>query len=251
MKLIQNWSSMYSLNIHRNLYRAALFGFFFMVVAGGFSPSGLAEDEIYGPINLLKTMPSPFSSGLKGAADNDAVEELGLIELSATGRQPRRSLTERLNGPRLFLPDRMVLGRVSEFLVKGPPGFSMAIAMADKNRGAKPIVGHNVRLGADRKVVAVGTIPETGVVSVFVEAPIQGDLVGNSLYFEAAVWSKPDFSDVTLCSCVTPLHTGNDQNGVLVLEDIEQKKQGVFTFAPSRMHYASEGASGPSSGTPY
>jgi hypothetical protein len=242
---------MYSLNIHRSRYRAVLFGFFIMVAAAGFSPAALAEEEVYGPVNLLKTMPNPFNGGLRGPGESDAVEELGMIELSATGRQPRRSLNERLNGPRLFLPDRMVLGRVSEFLVKGPPGCSVAVAMADKNKGAKPIVGHAVRLGADRKVVAVGKIPDTGVISVFIESPIQGDLVGSSLYFEAAVWSKPDFSDTTLCSCVTPLHTGSDLNGVTVTEELDAKKPGVFTFAPSKIHYASEGASGPGSGTPY
>ena len=244
---------MYSLNIPRNLRRELLCGFLFMVAGSGLSLAGLAEDELYGPPNLLKS-PNPFNTGAgKGAGESDAIEELGMIEFSATSRQPRRSLSERLNGPRLFLPDRMVLGKVSEFLVKGPPGASVAVAMADKNKGAKPILGHAVRLGADRKVVAVGTIPETGVFSAFVESPIQGDLVGSSLFFEAVVWTKPDFSDVAVCSCVTPLHNGSDENGIVVVEDVEQqKKQGVFQFAPTRMRYKSEGAVGPSSSnTPY
>jgi hypothetical protein len=253
MTLIQNWPSMYSLNIPRNLRRAVLCGFFFIVAGGGLGLAGFAADEPFGPPNLLKS-PNPFNTGAgKGAGESDAIEELGMIELSSTGRQPRRSLSERLNGPRLFLPDRMAMGRVSEFLVKGPPGAFVAIAMADKNKGAKAVMGHPVRLGADRKVVAVGTIPDTGVLSTFIESPIQGDLVGSSLYFEAAVWTKPDFSDVTICSCVTPLHNGNEQNGIVVVEDVDQqKKQGVFTFAPTRMHYSSDGVSGPSSSnTPY
>jgi hypothetical protein len=253
MTLMQNRSSMYFLNIHRNLCKAVLSGSLLMVIATGVNLSGQADEELYGPENLLKTMPNPFNTGkFKSSGDGDAVEELGLIELSANAQQPRRSLTERLNGPRVFLPDRMVLGRTSEFLVKGPVGSSVAIAMADSNKGAKPILGRKLRLGADRKVMAVGRIPETGVLSLFVEAPIQGDLVGNSLYFEAAVWSKPDFSDLVMASCVTPLRVGSDENGVQVAADLDQlKKPGVFNFAPSSLHYASDGASGPSSGTPY
>jgi len=245
---------MYFFNMRPKLRLAVTLGIFLTVAVSGFSLAALAEDEEpYGPPNLLKTFPNPFSSGIHGSDESGAVEELGMIELSATGRQPRRSLNERLSGPRLFLPDRMVLGKAAEFLIKGPPGSFMSIAMADKNKGAKPIVGHPLRLGADRKVVAIGKIPEAGVVSAFVEAPIQGDLVGNSLYFEAAVWSKPDFSDLTMCSCVTPLHTGSDQNGVVVLEEMDPaKKPGVFSFTPARMHYSSDGASGPSSsGAPY
>jgi len=243
---------MYFPNIHRKRRLAVVLGIFLTVAVGASGSAIMADEEaVYGPVNLLKTIPNPFSSGLHGSGETDAVEELGMIELSASGRQPRRSLRERLNGPRLFLPDRMLLGKSSEFIVKGPPGSFMSIAMADKNKGAKPIVGHALRLGPDRKVVAVGKIPETGVVSVFVEAPIQGDLVGNSLYFEAAVWAKPDFSDLTLCSCVTPLHTGSDQNGVIVLEEVDSaKKPGVFSFTPARMHYTSEGAVGPNSNTP-
>jgi len=238
---------MYSLNIPRKLRRAVLCGFFFMV-AGSLSLAGLAEDELYGPPNLLKS-PNPFNTGAgKQAGESDAIEELGMIELRSNGRLPRRSLNERLNGPRLFLPDRMVLGKVSEFLVKGPAGANVAIAMADKDKGAKPIMGHTLRLGADRKVVAVGTIPENGVFSAFVESPIQGDLVGNSLFFEAVVWTKPDFSDVAICSCITPLHNGSEQNGIVVVEDVElQKKKGVIQFAPTLMRYKSDGAVGPSS----
>src|SRR5208282_5758899 len=105
----------------------------------------------------------------------------------------RNLLSERFHGPKLFLPPRMVLGECAEFIVQGPPGSYVALAMADKNSGAKPVYGHELKLGADRKLVAVNQIPEQGVVSMFIEAPIQGDLVDSSLYFEAAVWSKADF----------------------------------------------------------
>ncbi|MFX5656415.1 hypothetical protein ABTE24_19780, partial [Acinetobacter baumannii] len=86
----------------------------------------------------------------------------------------------------------MSLGKVAEFTVKGKPGQWVALAMADKDSGAKPVFGHKLRLGSDRKLVAVAKIPENSdVVKLLVETPIQGDLVGSNLYFEAALWSNP------------------------------------------------------------
>jgi hypothetical protein len=252
MKLIQNKAIMYSFNIPCKLRGAALTS----IVACTFailSLSGSAlADEQYGPENLLKTMPNPFAaSSLLDKKNNDAVEELGLIELSSSARQPRHTLNERLTAPKFFLPDRLVLGKSSEFLVKGPPGSCVAIARADKDKGAKPVFGHRIRLGPDRKVVTVGKIPESGLLSLFIEAPIEGDLVGSPLYFEAAVWSKPDFSDLVFASCVTPLSNGTEANGVLVAADIEQKKRGLFVLEPGRVHYTSDTTNDQNSSNPY
>jgi hypothetical protein len=195
-----------------------------------------SQEEVYGPQNLLKTTPNPFSTkNTLANQQEEAVVELGLIELSSTTKPQRRSLTERLNAPKLFLPERLVLGKCSEFIIKGPPGFYAAIAQAEKNTGAKPIYGHKLRLGSDRKVVAMGKIPESGVLPLFVEAPIQGDLVGGTLFFEAAVWSSPDFGDLTIATCMSPLRNGSDENSVLIAADVEKKNQGLFTFDPTKM----------------
>jgi hypothetical protein len=129
----------------------------------------------------------------------------------------------------MYLPGRMVLGQPAEFIIKGRPGSWVAIAMADKNSGAKPVYGHDLRLGSDRKLVTLGQIPEGGVLSLSIETPIQGDLIGQCLYFEAAVWSQPDFSDMELAqpipsesSQVTP---NNDKhNGVLIAGEPVHKR---------------------------
>jgi hypothetical protein len=118
----------------------------------------------------------------------------------------------------------MTLGQTAEFTVKGRPGSWAALAMADKNSGAKPLFGHTLRLGADRKVVALGKIPDSGILLLDVETPIQGDLIGDCLYFEAAIWSRPDCSDVVIAIPVTSENTGKAPNGVLVSAEQEIKK---------------------------
>ncbi len=145
----------------------------------------------------------------------------------------RNLLSERFHGPKLFLPPRLVLGECAEFIVQGPSGSYAAIAMADKDSGAKPIYGHELKLGPDRKLVAVNKIPDQGVVSVFIEAPIQGDLVGSSLYFQAVVWSKPDFSDMQLASTVSPQKETSGENGVIVCEQPNGKKAGLINIGTS------------------
>jgi hypothetical protein len=95
----------------------------------------------------------------------------------------------------------MLLGQTSRFTVKAKPGMIVAIAMADRDKGAKPIAGHDLRLGSDRKVVAISKIPDTGVAEIFVETPIEGDLIGQYLFFEAAVWSKADLHSKNTGQC--------------------------------------------------
>jgi len=208
-----------------------------MIAALAVVPAQCA-DEVYGPENLFKTMKTPFGSGgsqdAKGSTEGD--DALGLIQLNAPESRPARpSLNERLTGgPRMFLPDRMTIGHTSEFLIKAPPGSKVAIAMADKDKGAKPICGKTLRLGADRKLVGVGVVPETGLLTIAVEAPIQGDLIGEQLFFEGAVWSKPDFSDLRMATCIASQKTGTQENGVIVAPDVEHKAEGVFQFQSAK-----------------
>jgi hypothetical protein len=126
------------------------------------------------------------------------------------------------------LPGRLVIGSTAEFIVKGRPGCWVALAMADRESGAKPIYGHNIHLGPDRKLVQLGQIPETGVLSMIIDTPIQGDLIGQPLFFEAAVWSRDDFSDLEIASPVpsesTTLKPGERNNGVLVAAEPDHKR---------------------------
>jgi len=183
-----------------------------------------APGEQYGPENLLKTVKTPFTCGETQDPSKPAADDIGPIEMSLEDPRARRSLGDRLFQTRLYLPDKMSLGKVAEFTVKGRPGKWVALAMADKDAGAKPIFGHKLRLGPDRKLVAVAKIPESGVAKLLVETPIQGDLVGSNLYFEAAVWSKADMRDMELAQCVTMQEGQSATNAVLISPQFIYKK---------------------------
>lgn len=196
--------------------------------------------EICGPVNLLKTMPTPFGPPRRPGTENGASKGPGQ-PISIKRTRSRRSLRDRLMQSRLYLPGRMVLGQPAEFTVMGKPGSKVALAMADRDQGARPICGRTIRLGPDRRVVSLGTIPESGVLKLFVETPIQGDLIGQNWYFEAAIWRQPDFSDVQIATTVPSTGQKAEFNGVLVSKGNEKKKRGFkFTTTPSSTFYEPE-----------
>ena len=185
--------------------------------------SALANDEVFGPPNMLKTVPTPFGSSQQ---QTEPLNELSPMNIRSESPSTR-SLANRLLPPRLYLPGRMVLGQTAEFIIKGRPGSWAALAMADKNSGAKAIYGHELHLGSDRKLVSLGQIPEGGVLSLVIDTPIQGDLIGDCWYFEAAVWTKPDFSDLELAAPVqseTTAQRSPHANGVAVSAEPEHKR---------------------------
>lgn len=228
-----------------------------LVAAAITIPQLASSAEFYGPVNLLKTMPTPFSPPIVKATgeillpsfkDGRQANRLGLpinlsnassfrqdkdrdslrgtpISIDNIGPQPiNRSLKQRLITSRLYLPGRMVLGKSATFSISGPPGSFMAMAMADKDKGAKPVYGHDLHLGADRKVVAIGKIPPSGLLTFAIETPIQGDLVGQYLYFEAATWKKDDFSDIDVATPVSSEEQEGIYNGVLIAKESESQK---------------------------
>jgi hypothetical protein len=178
---------------------------------------------------LLKTMKTPFTVSQPGEDRSSQDDPLSSLTLSAAETRPHRlSLSERLVPPQLFLPGHMILGKTVEFTVKGKPGSWAALAMADKNSGAKPILGRTIRLGPDRKVVGLGQIPSSGILVLSVDTPIEGDLIGDCLYFEAATWSKPDMSDTEIASVVPSESQPSALNGVLIAADnLDKKKKGI------------------------
>jgi hypothetical protein len=180
-----------------------------------------ANDDVYGPVNLLKTMATPFGSPL-----NAAKAESPLAPMSLRSNLSNR-LAARLVPARLYLPGRLVIGEAEEFIIKGKPGQWVALAMADRNAGAKPIYGRDLHLGPDRKLVSLGQIDESGVISLFVDTPIQGDLIGQQWYFEAALWTRPDFSDLEIATPVPSESVGvkvDYPNGVVVAGETVKKK---------------------------
>jgi hypothetical protein len=213
----------------------------------------LADATTYGPENMLKTLPTPFSLSLSSAqnGDNGKASSFDTLSLDLEPTAPpHRSLRDRFNSARLFLPERMTIGKSCEFLIKGEPGSYAAIAMADKNKGAKPVFGHTLRLGPDRKLVGVGQIPDTGVLSLFVEAPIQGDLIGAPMYFEAGVWTKADFSDLQIAIPASPQIAGGEDNAVIIAGESDPKKNKLFVFDQSRFGKQSAQPGGLNTGVP-
>jgi hypothetical protein len=177
----------------------------------------------------LKKLKTPFNmpQSSDGQANaNDPFAGFGLSGAPASSAHPL-SLHERLLAPTLFLPGHMVLGSVVQFTVKGKSGAMVALAMADKDSGAKPIFGHKVRLGPDRKVVAAGRIPANGVLMLNIETPVEGDLIGLCLYFEAAVWTKPDMSDTEFATTVPSESQPETTNGVMLAAESTAKKHGI------------------------
>ena len=230
-------------NHFRSLIVATLVVFNF----GGHLSIAQADDEAFGPTNLLQTLKTPFGSATPQDKEHGTGEEISLepIAINQSSLASRLGIKARLNAPSLFLPDRLIMGKSSEFSVKGPPGAYAAIAMADKNSGAKPIYGQKLRLGPDRKVVAVGQIPPSGVLVLSIETPIQGDMVDSSFFFEAAIWSQSDFSDLQMAQTVAVQKYGPDENGAIVTEEVERKKEHLFTLDTARIL---TGASNPNNG---
>ncbi len=198
---------------------------------------GALAADVYGPPDILKTMPTPFGSAAAASAKDEAEADSETAPIGVTHGNDSlsRRLTRRISAPRLYMPGTMVLGEVAEFTIHGPGGSWVALAMADKNSGSKPTCGHTLRLGPDRKLVALAKIPEGGVTKLLVETPIEGDLVGSSLFFEAALWSKPDFSDVEFAQCIASnAPDGNSEtNGVLIAGQ-PGKKSGIRFIPDTR-----------------
>jgi hypothetical protein len=151
-----------------------------------------------------------------------------------------QALSHRLLPPRLYLPGRLVIGSTAEFIIKGRPGNWVALAMADRDRGAKPVMGQQLHLGPDRKLVALGKIPAGGILQLIIDTPIEGDLIGQPLYFEAVLWNAPDFSDMEIAAPVAseqaaaPLGARN--NGVIVSGEMNHKR-GIRIVPDGSVHF--------------
>ncbi|HEY9772578.1 MAG TPA: hypothetical protein V6C81_02085 [Planktothrix sp.] len=187
----------------------------------------------------LKSLKTPFSVASSESQESAPADSLNSLKLTSDrpsyGRPKQLDLTQRLIAQHfLYLPGTMVLGKTAEFSIKGKPGTWAALAMADKDTGAKPIMGHKIRLGPDRKVVAVGKIPDSGLLSLDIDTPIEGDLVGQLLYFEAAAWSKPDMSDTEILSVVPSQTQPDADNGVIIAAERSDKKRGMRIVPDTR-----------------
>ncbi|MBK9769474.1 MAG: hypothetical protein IPP57_01350 [Candidatus Obscuribacter sp.] len=194
---------------------------------------------------MLKIVKTPFALQ---AQESGAGSGLSALRLSDTAPASRLSgrLSERLLASRLYMPGRLVIGKQAEFTVKGKPGYWAAIAMADRDSGAKPVMGHKVRLGPDRKVIALGQIPPGGVLSLKFWAPVEGDLIGQNLYFEAALWpdGKPESAEIA--TTVSSESQAEKGNAILVTAESDKKK-GIRLVPDSAVPMYQRSGAGPAS----
>lgn len=217
----------------------------------GADSAALANEE-FGPPNLLKTMKTPFGAGGSvSAEDEDSQKGKGdtlLMPISLGKSTPSLKVIEfkkKSSSTIMCLPERMTIGHTAKFTVKGKPGSFVAIAMADRDSGARPLLGNPIRLGADRKVVSVGSIGENGLAEIYIATPIEGDMIGQYLFFEAAVWSKPDMSDTQIAQTLAFDKERGNGNGVMVADEAKEKKHGIKFGATSGvpMYQDSNGSS--------
>ncbi len=199
-----------------------------LILAISLSLNGkLAISETYGPVNLLKTLKTPFNSLSRNSNGSD--REQNILTLSSV--TAHHNLLSNTN---LYLPGTIYIGKSANFIIKAKPNSFVALAMADKDSGASPILGNKIRLGADRKVVGVGVIPANGVYNLAVEIPVEGDLIGQYLYFVAVTWTKPDFSDLEVAEPITAERVPTPHfNGVIVQSFVEEAKKGI-KFVPDK-----------------
>jgi hypothetical protein len=181
----------------------------------------------------LKAIKTPFTS----TAEEKTKESNSLTgPLTLGSRSSKSRLGQRVSAPQLYLPGRLILGQKAQFTIKGKPGLWVALAMADRDCGAKAVYGLNVRLGPDRKVVALGQIPESGVLQLSAYTPVAGDLIGQNLYFEAAVWPEEKLLQTEIARTVQAESQNGSStgNGILVLGNSE-KKHGLKIVPDSLM----------------
>ena len=122
--------------------------------------------------------------------------------------------------------------------------------MADRDKGAKPIYGHDLRLGPDRKVVALGKIPPSGVLPLKIFAPIEGDLIGSFLYVEAAIWPENNPERLELALPISSeTQAARSANGIAII-GYGERKRGLKFIPDNSSPYSHANGPGLSSGRP-
>ena len=88
--------------------------------------------------------------------------------------------------------------------------------------------------------MAAGTIPDAGVLTLIVDMPIQGDLIGLPVFFETVIWQSPDFADVELAMPIKSETAGDiadKANAIIVAGEKNQKRGLRFTTSAGASQY--------------
>lgn len=116
---------------------------------------------------------------------------------------------------RVYLPSRLVIGQDNIFIIKGKPGKKVSLAISSSNRGANPLFGKKLRLGETEQTLEAN-IPATGILELVYKLPNDTSLVNRTKYFEVALWSKDDFSDLEIAKTISPAAKETLNNGLVI-----------------------------------
>lgn len=140
----------------------------------------------------------------------------------------RHQLNLNLEAPRVYLPSKLIIGQDNKFIIKGPAGNKVSLAISNTNRGSEPIAGHELRLGQTETTIE-GVIPATGILELNYSVPNDETLVDNVKYFEAAIWGNDDFSDLRIAKIIGTSGKETLNNGVAIT--LPPSKGGSTSFS--------------------
>lgn len=119
--------------------------------------------------------------------------------------------------PVVYKPSKLTQGTKTKFIIKAEPGSHVSLVTSDENRGAPIFYGHKLRLGQLINPHE-GTVGEKGILEIEIPMPVQKELTGKLLFFEALVWKKPDYSDLKVAKIMGIDGQESDINGVMILD---------------------------------
>lgn len=150
--------------------------------------------------------------------------ELGEITLTASSKQSL-NVSDRAS---VFLPSKLVIGEGGTFVVKGTPGAKVSLAVSNSNRGANPLMGHKLRLGETETTIEA-VISPTGAVEINYPVPDDQALISKIKFFEVAIWTKDDFSDLTIARTISPAGKETLNNGIVITTPPEKNSRPTFS----------------------
>jgi len=101
----------------------------------------------------------------------------------------------KLGSPSVYKPSKLIIGTSTKFIIKAEPNTHVSLVTSDENQGAAFINGNRLRLGEINNPHESIT-NNNGVAEISITLPLEKELIGRIMYFEALIWKNPDHSDI-------------------------------------------------------
>ena len=95
----------------------------------------------------------------------------------------------------IYKPSELIIGSTTLFFIKSMPGAHVLLMFSWNNTGIQPFYGQKLRLGTVIDKID-GIIEKKGLAELRIKLPEDKNMIGKTIYFEAIVWKKEDFSDM-------------------------------------------------------